>query len=542
MTSPSTNALPPERWVCQTSVAHGLEHTVVSVRIDIDPAAADGAVLSGLPYTQRDRVRAAIVNSTWAWPDGALTLHHSEHSGGFGTSADLAVAIAILATTGQVVPWPELADTLVLGELGLDGSVRACRGVYPAVLAAKAAGVTRVIVPGENVAEAQLVDGIDVVAAGPSLQWVNSWLATATSESDEDESPSSGPVLITADTGTGALGIEQLSIPDQPEASSRVTQDGHGRITAADTEIADLPERVLRAAALAAAGGHHMILTHHPGLPAGDVATFLTDLLPPLSAADRDAVLALWSLSGALDPEFSTAVESRPEIVAVLPGLLLDNLYGRPGHPAKPGYMPLAHHGLLHLYDTAAMPGFVLDVVARTLVRGSVVAMGRAPFERYPAAFQLLATMPTCPRVEGFCDCAPGSHALFSRHVRELLGAHVAINVTANEPAAAPPGNVPTPEQVAAARTRAAERWDTSGSGITNQQVPDERLHRASEAFAADTRGHLADQIASGALSPARFMLVLRLMWTIADLDGIELPGLEQLHEALILCHSPRPH
>ncbi|GIG67726.1 magnesium chelatase domain-containing protein [Phytomonospora endophytica] len=535
----------------RTISATGLDHHVLGIGINAQPDSETRVDLPG-PREQRDRVRAAIINSSWLWPDGAVRLERDHADGELGSSADLALAIAVLIATGQAVAWPELADTLILGELGPDGSVRACRGVYPAVKAAKAAGLSRVIVPDENIAEAQLVSGIGIVGAGPSLHWVNSWLASATAADDVDDAGEPDPIgllLVTADAETGDVTVESLGagpVPGSPP-SDRTDGIGVGRISVSTADLAEIPAHVLRAISLAAAGGHHMILTHEaPAGFAGDVAALLVGLLPPLSATVREEVMDLWSLAGALEPNLSAVIDGDSEMVAVLPNLLLDRLYGQPDHPARPGYMPLAHHGVLHLYDTAAIQGFALDVVAQTMSRRSVMAMSHSPYGRYPAEFQLLATTAACPKSHTPCTCRPEARVLHTQHIHDKLGAHAAINIAATEPAASfDPEAVPTAEKVATARIRAARRWGASqGAAYTNHTVPADMLRSVSdEGFAYGIHNDLAGLAAAGVLSDRHVELVQRLMWTIADYDGITAPGDVQLTQALALhLHTPKPH
>src|SRR5690348_11318525 len=135
-----------------------------------------GLVVSGLPdaalVESRDRVRSAIVNSGESWPQQRITInllpaHLPKHGSGF----DLAVAVAVLAGAG-VLPVDVLRRAALLGELGLDGTVRPTRGVLPAVLAAARAGIEQVVVPVANAAEADLVPGVTVRAAGSLRQLI----------------------------------------------------------------------------------------------------------------------------------------------------------------------------------------------------------------------------------------------------------------------------------------------------------------------------------------------------------------------------------
>src|SRR4051812_23663544 len=144
----------------------GVEGVVVEVQADLEPGVA-AFTLVGLPdkslSESRDRVRAALVNSGETWPQKKLTVGLSPASVPKGGSGfDLAVACAVLAANERVAP-KDIADLMMIGELGLDGRVRPVRGVLPAVLAAAEAGYRQVVVPERTVAEASLVPGVSVL-------------------------------------------------------------------------------------------------------------------------------------------------------------------------------------------------------------------------------------------------------------------------------------------------------------------------------------------------------------------------------------------
>ncbi|MYU09582.1 ATP-binding protein, partial [Streptomyces sp. SID8361] len=144
----------------------GVEGVVVEVQADLEPGVA-AFTLVGLPdkslVESRDRVRAAVVNSGGEWPQRKLTVGLSPASVPKGGSGfDLAVACAVLGAAERVDP-REIADLMMIGELGLDGRVRPVRGVLPAVLAASEAGYRQVVVPEQTAAEAALVPGVSVL-------------------------------------------------------------------------------------------------------------------------------------------------------------------------------------------------------------------------------------------------------------------------------------------------------------------------------------------------------------------------------------------
>lgn len=144
----------------------GVEGVVVEVQADLEPGVA-AFTLVGLPdkslSESRDRVRAALVNSGEEWPQRKLTVGLSPASvPKSGSGFDLAVACSVLAAAERISP-NDIADLMMVGELGLDGRVRPVRGVLPAVLAAAGAGYRQVVVPERTAAEAALVPGVSVL-------------------------------------------------------------------------------------------------------------------------------------------------------------------------------------------------------------------------------------------------------------------------------------------------------------------------------------------------------------------------------------------
>ena len=157
----------------------GLDGEIVEIEADIT-SGLPGVHLVGLPdaalQESRDRVRAAITNCGGSWPMARLTLALSPATlPKMGSVYDLALASAVLSANGKK-SWPRLEKTVLLGELALDGRVRPVKGVLPAVLAAKREGWPAVVVPVDNLAEASLVDGIDVWGAR-TLGQLQSWFA-----------------------------------------------------------------------------------------------------------------------------------------------------------------------------------------------------------------------------------------------------------------------------------------------------------------------------------------------------------------------------
>ena len=210
----------------------GVDGLLVEIEADIGQG-LPSVHLVGLPDTalqeSRDRVRSAVANSGEKWPDGRVILALSPATlPKVGSVYDLALAVSVLDAAGTI-PSERLAKTVLLGELSLDGRVRRVRGVLPAVIAARNAGWPVVVVPEESMAEAGMVDGIEVLGAD-SLRAVITWLR-----------------------GDGALAEPNGELPD--------TKPAYGDLS----EVVG-QEEARWALEVAAAGGHHLLLTGPPGI------------------------------------------------------------------------------------------------------------------------------------------------------------------------------------------------------------------------------------------------------------------------------------
>ena len=246
----------------------GVAGHLVEVEADLAPG-LPAVIISGLPDTAlheaRDRVRAAIVNSGQKWPNRRITLNLLPATlPKYGSAFDLAIAVAVLAGSGELPP-VALDATVVLGELGLDGAVRPVRGTLPMVAAAARAGHTRVVVPAGNAAEAAVIPGVRVHAVDTLHRLV-------------------------AHVRTGA----PLLAPPAPAPAG----------TPPGPDLADVAGQPLgrRALEIAAAGGHHLALLGPPGAGKTMLAERLPSVLPELDDEAALEVTALHSIAGLLPP------------------------------------------------------------------------------------------------------------------------------------------------------------------------------------------------------------------------------------------------
>ncbi len=486
----------------------GLAGHVVEVEADL-AAGLPGLTLTGLPDAAlseaRDRVRAALVNSGETWPNRRITVNLlpaalPKH----GSVFDVAIAVCVLAGSGML-PLAPLTGVVLLGELGLDGAVRPVRGALPCVLAAARAGFTRAVVPLANAREAALVPGV-LVRATDSLRR-----------------------LIDFVRGSGSL----LDVPAAPPPDPP-----HG------PDLADVVGQELgrRALELTAAGGHHLSMVGPPGAGKTMLARRLPSILPPLSDAAALEVTAVHSIAGALPTD--APMVRRPPFQAPHHTASVQSLVGGGAGLARPGAISLAHLGVLFLDEAPEFGVRALETLRQPLESGEVVLSRARGSTRYPARIQLVLAANRCPCAKPVgdtaCECSPLvrrrylgrlSGPLLDRvdlqvELTAVTAAHLLQDGRHSEPSAV------VAERVAKARAAAAARW-AGYRWTTNAEVPGPVLRSPPWRLPRPSTVELGRYVDRGQLSARGFDRVIRVAWTICDLDGRTVPDAGDVREAL---------
>ncbi|WP_019634839.1 YifB family Mg chelatase-like AAA ATPase [Actinomadura atramentaria] len=501
----------------------GVDGYVVDVEAAIT-SGVPGLHLVGLPDTAlseaRDRVRAAIYNSGEDWPNRHVTVSLFPASlPKKGSFYDLAIAIALLAAA-EAVPPRSCAGLVVIGELGLDGRVRAVPGVLPAVLAAANAGCRTAVVPLANRAEAALVPDVEVIGTA-TLRGLLAIL--------RDEAP---PVE------------ETDAEPDPPPAA----HDGlAGRVPdrRAVLDLSDVRGQAegRRALEISAAGGHHLYFAGPPGCGKTMLAERLPTLLPQLEPDAALEVTAIHSVAGTLPP--GQPLITRPPFhaphhtasAAALAG-------GGSGRVLKPGAVSLAHRGILFLDEAPEFRWGALDVLRQPLEEGEVRISRAEGTACFPARFTLVLAANPCPcaaATQMDCSCAPSARRKYQSRLSGPLLDRVDLKLEL-APASraelrydlefAEPSEV-VAERVAAARERTLKRLSDT-PWRTNSEIPGPEVRRAFTPSAA-AMGAVDAALQNGSLSARGLDRVLRVAWTIADLADRDEPDADDIGGALAL-------
>jgi magnesium chelatase family protein len=494
---------------------HGIHAQIVEVEADLTSGVV-GLHLVGLPDAalseSRDRVRSAVINSGYGWPNRRITVNLLPASlPKRGSGLDLAIGIAILGAAG-IVPPQSCAAMILLGELGLDGRIRPVHGVLPAALAAADAGCTEIAVTPANHAEAELVPDLKVIP-------VASLAALVARLRDEPPPPE--------DDDAGVVEAP----PELPSSARAGRPSPHGGDL--DLDLSDVRGQPMARMALevSAAGGHHLMLLGPPGCGKTMLAERLPTLLPPLDRKVALEVTAIHSVAGRLPPD--GPLVTRPPYCAPHHTASRAAMVGGGSGVPRPGAASLAHRGVLFLDEAPEFGPGVLDSLRQPLEDGWVTIARASTSARFPARFTLVLAANPCPCAAAHdrdCTCTPMqkrrylgrlSGPLLDRidlktHLRRVSRAELRYDLVFSESSAV------VAQRVLEARARATARLaDTPWR--TNAEVPGRELrHRFTPGRGA--LDFLDGRLGVGALTARGIDRIVRVMWTLADLAGHDAP------------------
>ncbi|MBN1862747.1 MAG: YifB family Mg chelatase-like AAA ATPase [Dehalococcoidales bacterium] len=489
----------------------GLEGAVVEVEVDISPGLPSFTIV-GLPdaavQEARERVRAAIRNSGCNFPMRRVVVNLAPADlKKAGPAYDLPIAVGILLSSEQVQA--DVAETVILGELSLDGSLRHTNGVLPMVALAQERGFASIIVPEADAGEASLVKATKIIPFASLAQLV-SYLR-------------------------GEIPAPEYS----PEENG---EPGKNAPLATATDLAHIKgqEHVKRALEVAAAGGHNIIMTGPPGSGKTLLARSLPSILPPMTNEEALGVTKIYSVSGLL-PQDTPLVTQRP---FRSPHYTISNagLVGGGRFP-KPGEISLSHRGVLFLDELPEFGHAVLELLRQPL-EDKVITISRAQGSlTFPANFMLVGAMNPCPC--GFygdpfraCTC---SHSLVLRYQQRISGPfidrvdifievpHIDYEKLTDDRLGETSASVQT--RVEAARGKQQERFRGTRLTCNAEMTPAEvRDFCKTEEPAQSLLKAAMKQLH---LSARAFHRILKLGRTIADLENGDVIKAHHLAEAI---------